>query len=227
MNDSQRWIVVCVFAVGAAACTPLPPTVTPGAPRVPGVDSQVIEIPMGTQPAGAAPVPGGPIVIDQLVPYRDTDGAFSLQVPNGWTDSRQPAADPGSDIKLGVVFQPPGGTGLITITQFDNGQVPESVGSAANSVIELTGWRDQPGYQEIAREAVLDSEGNAMRLEIAYTRSNGVEMHSLVLFRIDGTTFSMVHAGVETDDWLENEGAIRDILDTYQVPAAPAGPSAG
>jgi hypothetical protein len=59
-----------------------------------------------------------------------------------------------------------------------------------------------------------------MRLEIEYTRASGTPMHSLVLFQIDGTTFSMVHAGVERTSWTENEGSLRDILESYQVPAA-------
>jgi hypothetical protein len=101
--------------------------------------------------------------------------------------------------------------------------VPQSLGATANSIVDMTGWRDQPGYQEIARETSVERPGEAMRLEVEYSRGSGMPMHSLVLFQIDGTTFSMVNMSVERSSWQDNEGSIRDVLESYAVPAAPQG----
>jgi hypothetical protein len=205
------------------ACTSAPPTVTPALPV--GAQGQSIELPMNPPPGAtralSVPAAAIPVQIDQLVPYRDPDGAFSMQVPAGWAEVRQPPSGAG-DVALGTVFQPPDGSALLTVTHFDNGRVPESLGATANGVMRTAGWMDQPGFRELAREDVLEREGSAMRSEIVYERGNGVSMHSLVLFQIDGTTFSMVHLGVEAGSWNENQGVIRDILASYRVPAAPA-----
>ncbi len=205
------------FMVLASGCGPaVPPTVTPGPPATSiSSDGSVIEIPV-EELRGEV----GPIEIEELLPYSDPDGNFSLQIPYGWAEVRPEVEGTASDVKVGAVFQPPTGGGLLTVTQFDNGQRPQSVGATANGILDMTGWREQPGYQELARETPLEASGDALRLEIEYTRASGTFMHSLVLFRIDGTTFSMVNAGVEASSWQANEGIIRDLLESYQVPAA-------
>lgn len=208
----------CFLAIVlVTGCEPAsPPTITPGPPATAITsDSAVIDIPAEELRGDV-----GPIEIGELLPYSDPDGYFSLQVPYGWAEVRPEVENASSDVKVGAVFQPPTGGGLLTVTQFDNGQRPQSVGATANGILDMTGWRDQPGYEELARETPLESAGDALRLEIEYTRASGTPMHSLVLFRIDGTAFSMVNAGVEASSWQENEGALRDILDSYQVPAA-------
>jgi hypothetical protein len=157
------------------------------------------------------------------VGYRDPDGRFSMDIPAGWVETRQPPAQPGSSVVLGTVFQPPEGNALITITQFDSGRRPSAVGSTANEVLQMSGVMDRPGYVELGREQVIERPNEALRVEIAYTRGDGTPMHSLVLFQIDGTVFSMVHMGVVEDGWRDTEGAIRDALASYRVPAASDG----
>lgn len=198
-----------VLAWSSVGCQPtLPPTVTPGPPPAATSDEDAVEIPINQG-----------VEIDQVLTYTDPEGQFSIDIPSGWAEIRQPDEELSPDMKVGVVFQPAAANALLTVTQFDNGQVPQSVGATANSVLEMTGWPDQEGYREIARETPIGGEGASMRLEIEYTRGTGQTMHSLVLFQIDGTTFSMVHFGVEAPSWEANEGIIRDILETYRVPA--------
>jgi len=213
-------LVVALAAMsGVTACSSEPQTVTPAVPTAAAEGSTTIEITVPPPPGGAVPavdVPG--IVIGELAPYRDEGGLFSIDLPVGWPEERQPTGN--TDVRLGTFFQPPERNALVSITQFDNGQVPASVGSTANDVLRKTGVMDQPGFIELGRETVIEREGDALRVELAYTRSDGVKMHSLVLFQIDGTTFSMVHVGVEEGSWAENEGVIRDILASYRVPAA-------
>jgi hypothetical protein len=212
---------VALLSALAIACTSTPPTITPVPEGATGEGATSIEIPIDPPPGATAPVmqrEASPITIGELAPYRDAGGAFSMDLPLGWPEQRQQTTS--TDVKLGTLFQAPEYNGLISITQFDSGQVPASVGATANQVLEMTGVMDQPGYVELGRETVIEREGEAMRVEVAYSRSDGVDMHSLVLFQIDGTTFSMVHVGVENGSWAENEGRIRDILATYRVPAA-------
>lgn len=206
-----------VLLAAAAACTPAdPPTVTP-APG-PTAETNVIEITV--PPPMRTPEP---VTIDALEPYVDAEGRFSMSVPVGWVGTVQPASG-ASDIVLGMVFQAPGGDGLLSVTHFDNGREPGSVGSTANAVLrDVSGWMQQPGYRELARESVLERDGDALRIEIVYERNSGVPMHSLVLFQIDGTVFSMVNVAVEESSWRSNSGRIRDILGSYRVPAGPTG----
>lgn len=214
-------LAALVLLPALAACTvPDPPTVTP-APAgaqdglVPG-DTTVMEMTMPPPPP-AAPMP---VAIDALEPYVDEDGRFSLLLPEGWTESRQPPSQGESDVVLGTVFQAPDGDGLLTVTHFDNGREPAGLGTTANMVLrDVTGWMSQPGYRELARESVVERPSEAMRIEIEYERSNGVPMHSLVLFQIDGTTFSMVNASVESTSWDAAQGSLREVLGSYRVPA--------
>lgn len=208
--------------VMCSACTqPDPPTVTP-APAGSTIGDQgaggpVFEV---TIPP---PMPAEPMPVDvrDLEPYSAPNGEFSVAIPRGWTPSMQPAGDPGSNVVVGVVFQSPEGDGLVTVTQFDNGERPLSLGFTVNNVLsDVTGWTSQPGYTEFSRETVLGRENDALRVEIGYVRSNGVPMHSLVLFVIDNTVFSMVNVAVEESSWAGNQGTIRDILSSYRVPAA-------
>ena len=228
MRIRNARLVAGLAGLVVVGCVPGdPPTVTPAPQPSPvATGASVIEITVGPPvvPGGPMPVPAGPIAIAELVAYRDAAGAFSMSVPPGWVETRQPLGQPGTDVRLGTLFQAPGGTGLISVTQFDNGQVPTGLGRTANQVLELAGVLDQAGYQEVGREDVIERPDEAMRVEMTYARSNGVPMHSLVLFQIDGTTFSMVHAGVERTSWDENEARIREILDSYTVPAPPAAP---
>jgi len=209
---------ILIVAGLTSACKPsAPPTVTPVAPGAEGSPGTVFELTM-PPPQAMDPVP---VSIGELEFYADPAGAFSLNVPQGWLEARQPDPGPESEVKLGVVFQAPNGDGLLTITQFDNGRRPDSLGFTINNVLrDVTGWMNQPGYFEHGRESVIEREGDAMRVQISYQRSNGIPMHSLVLFQIDGTTFSMVNVGVEEGSWTDNEGSIRRILGSYQVPAA-------
>lgn len=222
----ERFIVIALLAgssAAAAACdSGPPPTITPAPPTAAAQGGTSIEITVPPPPGGdvGQPVPAvdvPPLVIPDLATYRDAEGRFSLDLPLGWPEQRQPPAQ--SDIVLGTYFQPPERNGLVSVTHFDNGQVPASVGATANDVLRKTGVMDQPAYLELGRETVIEREGDALRVELAYTRSDGVAMHSLVLFQIDGTTFSMVHVGVEEGSWAENEGVVRDILASYRVPA--------
>jgi hypothetical protein len=141
-----------------------------------------------------------------------------MDIPAGWTEDRQPPAKPGSYVVLGTVFQPKELNGLITITQFDSGTRPAAVGTTANEVLGYTKVMELPSYLELGREQVIERPDDALRIEMTYTRSDGVPMHSLVLFQIDGTTFSMVNVGVEAGSWAKNEAVVRDMLATYEVP---------
>ncbi len=218
--------LVMAAGLALAACAPTdPPTITPPAPSqplgapspgmVPG-DTRGFTI---TMPPPAA----GPVSIDKVVPYLDAEGKFSLDVPDGWTESRHTAELTG-DAKLGTVFVSPNKNGILSITHFDNGKVPESLGGTANGVMKLTGITDEPDFKELSRTAVIDRPGGAMISEVSYTRRNsGIPMHALLLFQLDGTTFSLVNLAVEQGSWAENEGMLRDILATYHVPASTDG----
>ncbi len=215
-------LAVCV---GSAACTVgTPPTATPGAaptvavPAGGGAQSgTTIEITM-PPPASPAPVTPQPIAIGALAPYADAGGRFSLQVPAGWTASSN-TLSPTSDVKLSTAWQPTEANGLVTVTHFDNGKTPVSFGATVNGLLKQTGLTERPGFVELAREQVPDQRGSAMRVELEYRRSNGVPTHSLILFQLDGTVFSMVHAGVEAGSWKANETRLREILRSYRVPA--------
>lgn len=225
MSRSYAGSMVALTCVALlAACTGTPPTVTPAAQGAQPGGSTVVEITM--PPPDAMATPGGPanvlpLALGEAAPYRDANGKFSMDVPVGWPEQRQPVGRSGSDVKLGTLFQSPANNAFITVTHFDNGQAPTSLGAMINQILRTSGWMDRPGFQELARENVMDREGEALRAQIAYTRGDGVPMHSLVLFQVDGTTLSMVNFAVERRSWQANEGQIRDLLDTYRVPAAP------
>jgi hypothetical protein len=226
------WIGVGMVGLLLTACRPAdPPTITPsaagptpgspGAVVVPG-DERVVTL---TMAPGATRPPDAiePVMIEAVTAYQDAEGQFSLEVPEGWTETRKTDALTG-DAKLGTVFVAPNGNGLLSITHFDNGKVPASLGGTANGVMKLTGITDEPDFLEIGRSAVADRPETAMISEITYTRRNsGVPMHALLLFQIDGTTFSLMNVAVEQKSWNENEGIIRDIVASYQVPAGAAG----
>jgi hypothetical protein len=201
------------------ACAPSdPPTVTPSPDATP--ITNVVEI---TVPAPRRSPE--PVILGALQPYVEPEGRFSMSVPAGWTGTVQPASGQ-SDVVLGMVFQAPGGDGLLSVTHFDNGRAPTSIGATANAVLrDVSGWMQQPGYRELGRESVLERPGEALRIEIAYERNNGVPMHSLALFQIDGTVFSMVNVAVEEGSWASSEGLVRDMLASYRVPAGPTGPA--
>jgi len=210
--------LTAVLAVASAtACTPPDPaTVTPSAD--PTAVTNVIEITV--PPPIRTPQP---VTIDALEAYVEPESRFSLNVPSGWVGAAQAPSEQ-SDIVLGMVFQAPGGDGLLSVTHFDNGRAPSSVGATANAVLrDVSGWMQQPGYREVGRETVLERPGEALRMEIVYERNSGVPMHSLVLFQIDGTVFSMVNVAVEESSWPANQGLIRDVLGSYRVPAGPTG----
>ena len=200
-----------------------PATVTPGATSgepgaIPG-RSSVVEMTMPAPPTREAV----PVALDRLEAYVDAGGLFSVQIPAGWLEQRQDPSTGGSDVRVGTLFQAPDGDGLLSITQFDNGREPSSLGTTVNTVLrDVTGWMDQPGYRELDRESVVERPGEAMRVEIVYDRSNGVPMHSLALFQIDGTTFSMVNLSVAEGSFLANESVLREVLRSYRVPAAAA-----
>jgi hypothetical protein len=214
-----------------SACSPAdPPTITappPGSAEA-GVDVQmpgptrVFEITM-PPPATADLSQIEPVDIHDRTVYRDADGAFSVEVPIGWGERRQDIVDGAVDVKLGTVFLGPDGNGLVSVTQFDNGTRPQSLGITTNQVLKMTGWLDQPDYREVRRESVIDRQDEALRLEVSYLRANGIPMRSLVLFQIDGTTFSMVNIALEQGSWLANEGELRDLLGSYRVPAVAGG----
>jgi hypothetical protein len=214
-------VAVLGAAVAAAACAATPPTITPPPAAQPG-GSTVIEMTLPPPALGPVPVPAtvGPLAITELAAYRDPEGKFGMSLPLGWPEQRQPVGAATSDVKLGTLFQSPGNNGFITVTHFDNGQAPTALGPTINDILRTSGWMDRPGFRELARENVIDREGQALRLQITYNRSDGVPMHSLVLFQIDGTTLSMVNVAVERSSWQANEGTLRDLLDTYRVPAA-------
>ncbi len=219
--------IVAVLAMASlAACAPQdPPTITAPPPDAGAMGSnlapgQSIEI---TMPPPDAPrivptVVAQPLTIDARERYVDAERAFSIDVPVGWEETRQEIAAGANDVQLGTVFASPENSGLLSITQFDNGQRPASLGVTTNQVLKLTGWTDLPDFQELRRENVIQREGEALRIDATYTRNNGIAMRSLVLFQIDGTTFSMVNLGVERGSFNENEGVMREILDTYRVP---------
>jgi hypothetical protein len=176
------------------------------------------------------PPPGssGPIMVPTLAlpvvePYRDPAGLFSLNVPAGWLAQPQPLTQ--GDAKVGVLFPAPEGTGFVSVTQFDNGQKPAVLGSTVNQVLELTGVTEMPGFMELSRTNVIERPEEAVRVELIYTRSDGVPMHSLVLFQIDGTALSMVNASVEAGSWSSTESVLLDILSSYRKPAGPAATS--
>ncbi len=221
--QSSGAISVAVLLLCSACTVEDPPTVTP-APIPAGVEiegsegSVVIEVTV-PPPMPAVPMP---VELRDLEPYSSPGGEFSISIPRGWSAAHQPQGEPGSQVAIGVVFQSPEGDGLISVTQFDSGERPASLGFTVNNMLsEVTGWTRQPGYTEFNREAVLGREQDALRVEIGYARSNSVPMHSLVLFVIDNTTFSMVNVAVEEGSWSSNQPLIRDILGTYRVPAAP------
>jgi hypothetical protein len=200
-------------AMASAACTGSPPTVTP----VAEAPARTVEMTIPPPPGGGFPVEVPPTSIQSLQPYSDPEGRFSLDVPAGWV--AQPQNVTQGDVTVGVLFPAPEGNGLLTVTQFDNGQVPATIGTTANQVLEMTGVTKLEGFQELSRTNVIDRPSEAMKLELAYRRSDGVAMHSLVLFQIDGTTFSMVNAGVAADSWAGTVSALHDILASYRVPA--------
>ncbi len=215
----QTWWMACLLSVALVSCAPSePPTETPGPPSSSDQGSSVVEFPLVT-PSGGSLDSGEPVIIDELVLYKDAEGLFELLLPVGWPESRQPPAEGASDRKVGTVFQPAVGKALLSVTQFDNGQRPQALGSTVNGVLKLTGFTEQPGYRELARETVLERPDEAMRVVVEYERASGTKMSGLLLFQIDGTTFSMLNAAVERSSWAENEGAIRDILASYRVPA--------
>lgn len=204
-------------ALSVSACTPAdPPTVTPAAD--PTAETTVLEITV--PPPVQTPQP---VTIGGLEAFVEPEGRFSMDVPAGWPGAAQPPSGQ-SDIVYGIVFQAPGGDGLVSVTHFDNGREPASVGATANAVLrDVSGWMQQPGYRELGRETVIERPGEALRIEIVYERNSGVPMHSLVLFQIDGTLFSMVNVAVEEGSWSANQGLIRDILASYRAPAGPTG----
>jgi len=211
-----------------AGCTPgAPPTITPGSIVPKATGGLVVDIPIGTPPAGQAAAAPQPVTIGQLLPFRDDQGLFSIAIPDGWAATRQPPAQSGSDVRVGYLVQPLVGNAMLTVTQFDNGTPPSSLGQTINAVLKLTGWPSQPGYRELGRENVIGREGGAMRVEIEYERDKGVLMHSLALFQVDGTTFSMVNVAVDASSWAQNEAKVREMLATYRVPAEPAAPTGG
>ncbi len=232
----RSFALLVMLAGAAVGCAPTtPPTATPGSaptvavalPGAAGSGGTTIEITM-PPPAPAADqvlVTPQPILLSEITPYTDPAGRFGVSVPNDWQPAEQPLSG-SSDVKMGVVFQAPQANGLLTVTQFDNGQTPVSFGATANGVMKLTGLTERPGYLELAREQVMDRPDSAVRVEVLYRRNNGIPMHSLILFQLDGTVFSMVHAGVEEGSWSKNEGVIREMLRSYSAggivqPAAP------
>lgn len=211
-----------------AGCNSMPPTATPGPP--PTVDISQGQSPQGTPPvqvvemtlpppATLPPVAPQAILIGPTTPYREPAGRFSIDAPTGWNAEPQQVTQTG-DIKVAIVFPDPTGNGLVTVTHFDNGKTPAAFGATVNGLLKQTGLTERPGYQELSREQVPDRKDTALRVEVLYERSNGLPMHSMVLFQLDGTTFSLVHAGVEEQSWDENEEQIRAILRSYKVPAA-------
>lgn len=215
-----------------AACTPgTPPTLTPapmartteGAPLAQG-QTLVITVapPVG---GGEAPAPapvGTPLPLDLVTRQEVVDPGqlFAIEVPQGWAEARQQIAS--KDVRVGTVFNRPGGGGLVSITQFDNGRRPKALGYTANQVLELTGFTKQADFREFNREKVMEREDEAMRVDVGYTTPKGTEMRSLVLFQIDGTTFSMVNVALPDADWTAHEAEVRAILRSYRGPAVGA-----
>lgn len=228
-------IVLSAVCVGLAACVAAdPPTITPAPPApTPGPEgsgrSIVVTVP--APPNGQPLAEIVPLTIEATTPYTDTANLFALDVPAGWTEDRK-TDELSGDARLGTVFVAPQSNGLLSITQFDNGRRPQSLGATVNQVMRMTGVVDEADFQEIKRQNVIDRQGTAMTVEITYSRRNGIPMHGLILFQIDDTTFSMVNLAVERGSWVENEGVIRDILDSYSVPRTgkllpPGAPATG
>jgi hypothetical protein len=225
-------------AVLVAGCSATPPTATPGpAPTqavsgpsipagTPAVSTFEMTLPAPPQaptgpPPTVRPITVPPSAIGELAPFREPSGRFAIDVPPGWSPRPQQVANVG-DIKSAYVFGDAQTGGLVTVTQFDNGKVPEAFGATVNGVLKLTGLTERPGFHELAREQVPDRPDSALRVEVLYGRDNGMSMHSMVLFQLDGTVFSMVHAGVEEHSWDGNEETIRQILRSYTAsPPAP------
>ena len=138
-----------------------------------------------------------------------------------------PASDPwrffvpGLIVQLGIFGVLYAGFGLVDQIRFgviDRMRVSPVARSAillGQVLRDVTGWMNQPGYREVNRETVMERKGEALRIEIQYTRSSGVAMHSLALFQIDGTTFSMVNVSVEEGSWAGNEARVRELLHSY------------
>jgi hypothetical protein len=199
-------------------CTSNPPTVTPAVPTQPV--GSAIEMTVNPPPGA----PSGPVIVPTLqvpalVPYSEPAGLYSVSVPAGWTAQPQPITQ--SDARVGTLFSAPERTGIVTVTQFDNGERPTVLGATANQILELTGVTKLPGYMEVSRSNVIERPEEAVKVELVYTRSDGVPMHALVLFQLDGTTMSMVNAGVEEGSWAAASPVLHDILSSYRVPAAP------
>lgn len=203
-----------------------PPTLTPAPTAlttegVPLTNGQPILITVPPPPGGEPLVPVGtplPMNMADREMVADAGGRFEIEVPVGWTESRQTIASP--DIRLGTAFNRPGGGGLVSITQFDNGQKPKSLGFTTNQVLQLTGFTGQQDFREFNREKVMDREDEAMRVDVGYTTPKGTEMRSLILFQIDGTTFSMVNVAIPDADWSGHETEAREILRSYKGPSA-------
>ena len=135
-------LAAALLGLAMAACTSgNPPTVTPAIATETPSGSTSIEIPINPPPGATVPL-GPPEVpraaIGDVVRYVDAEGRFSMDIPAGWAESRQPPQEPGSYVVLGTVFQPPESNALITVTQFDSGQRPSALGSTANEVLELS-----------------------------------------------------------------------------------------
>lgn len=214
-------VLLASLASATLACTQeLPPTVTPGLPVAATTPGLVVEMTVPA-PQRSAPVVVDvrPLVITELAAYRDPEGRYSMRVPTGWPANPQPVS--GSDHKLGVLFPAPEGNGFISVTQFDNGRAPMSVGTMASQVMDMTGVTRAPGYIELARESVIERPDSALRVHVAYVTSAGINMQSLSLFQVDGTVFSMVTAAAVAEGFRDVESALRQILGSYRVPAGP------
>jgi hypothetical protein len=218
--------LVAILALLAACQPTAPSTITPPA----GLEAtgRTIDIPIDEPVVGTA-VPGSvnppPLALDNLVLYREPEGRFSINTPADWPAIPQSLGAGQTDAKLGYLFASPVGNGLLSVTHFDNGQAPTNIGNLATQVLELSGVTRQPGYTELGRTSVPEREGQALRVQLEYARSDGVRMQGAVLFQADGTTFSMVNLSVARDSWAANEGTILDILSSYRVPAVQVPPA--
>jgi len=233
MTIQRPRLCLAVLALATSACVPSsPPTLTPaptaltteGAPIGKG-QTLVITVAPPAGGAEAAPAPVGtprPLDLASRQVVMDPGQLFEIEVPLGWAESRQQIAS--KDVKLGTVFNRPGGGGLVSITQFDNGRRPSSLGYTANQVLTLTGFTKQQDFREFNREKVMEREDEAMRVDVGYTTPKGTEMRSLVLFQIDGTTFSMVNVAIPDVEWQGHESEVRAILRSYRGPSAGAAP---
>ena len=212
-----------------------PPTLTPAPTAlttegVPVTQGQPVIVTVAPPTGGQAEGPIGtpsPLVLAERESFSDPGGLFQIDVPRGWTEARQQLTS--KDIRVGTAFNRPGGGGLVSVTQFDNGRKPKSLGFTANQVLQLTGFTTQQDFREFNREKVMDSEDRAMRVDVGYTTPRGTDMRSLILFQIDGTSFSMVNVAIPDAEWSAHEAEVREILRSYKVPigaAAAASPSA-